>query len=90
MEKFSKKYGSLCGLDNSLDAEQVLDFVNEDTGFVVSIKLGHCGWLSFEPMYLVQWLCKGTNLPRTDYYKTMALAVAGCQQQYDNDINYFI
>tara|TARA_R110001599_G_scaffold17_2_gene27 strand:- start:46 stop:330 length:285 start_codon:yes stop_codon:yes gene_type:complete len=89
MKKFNDKYGSLCGINNMANSEQwkgQLDFVNEDTGFVISIKLGKCGWLSFESLYLVKWLCKGTNLPRTDYYKTIGQAITGCQEQYDADI----
>jgi len=91
MQTFTEKYG-ISIYEETLE-EQPLDFVNEDTGFVVSARKGkssHHGWLSLEPLYLVTWLCKRNNLPRTDYYKTMEQAITACQKKYDADINYFI
>ena len=91
MKKFNEKYGSMNVSEfDGLPLEGQLDFVNEETGFVISIKRGKCGWLSFETMYLVTRICKVNNCVRTDYYSTMEQALIGCQKEYDADINYFI
>tara|TARA_R110002167_G_C12164568_1_gene602830 strand:- start:171 stop:452 length:282 start_codon:yes stop_codon:yes gene_type:complete len=93
MEKFIKKYGSITANVSAFDVfplGEQLDFVNEETGFVVSINREKCGWLSFDSMYQVKRICKVNKCFRTDYYNTMEQALIGCQKEYDADINYFI
>jgi hypothetical protein len=62
------------------------DFVNEDTGFLISISKGFNAVLSHDEMFLVKWYDKKAACGITNWHYTKEQALKMCQKMYNADI----